>query len=166
MQPTQKYKILFTFLFLSFAVILSAQCPQLIDGQGNPSSNPYWIAPCDGNDYTLFIQSNDNIGAYTVDWGDGSPLESGSSLIPPAFVSHTYTATVDTFVVTFTETSTGCVIQGVVVMEVPVTAELGIPAGVSTQICAPDVISFTNNTNQTNGLPVSQTTVFTWNYGD
>ncbi len=51
-------------------------------------------------------------------------------------------------------------------MERPVTAELGIPGGVSTQICAPDDISYVNNTNLTSGLPVSQTTTFTWDYGD
>ena len=69
-------------LILSFSS--SAQCPQLYDWQGNPSSNPYWIS-CTGNDFTLIIQSPNNIGPYTIDWGDGGPISFGPNLIPPAF---------------------------------------------------------------------------------
>ncbi|MBL4623659.1 MAG: PKD domain-containing protein, partial [Flavobacteriales bacterium] len=154
-------------MFLIFpATALLGQCPQLNDGTGAPSTAPYWVAPCNGLDYQLFIQSPANVGTWTIDWGDGSAIDSGTDLIPPAFISHTYTAVVDTFIILFTETSSGCVVQGVVVIERPVTAELGIPGGVSTQVCAPDDISFVNNTNLTSGLPVSETTVFTWDYGD
>ncbi|MBL4651299.1 MAG: PKD domain-containing protein [Flavobacteriales bacterium] len=157
--------VLMMFLYFP-ATALLGQCPQLNDGTGTPSSTPYWIAPCNGLDYNLFVQSPDNIGTWTIDWGDGSAIDSGPDLIPPAFITHNYTAVVDTLIVVFTETSSGCVVQGVVVMERPVTAELGIPGGVSTQICAPDDISFVNNTNLTSGLQVSETTVFTWDYGD
>ncbi len=103
--------VLVMFLFFP-ATALLGQCPQLNDGTGVPSNAPYWIAPCNGPDYQLFVQSPDNIGAWTIDWGDGSLIENGTDLLPPAFITHTYTATVDTFVVVFTETSSGCVVQG------------------------------------------------------
>jgi hypothetical protein len=52
-----------------------AQCPQAIDGKGNQSSNPYWIS-CSGGSYNLFFQCNKNVGAYTIDYGDGSAVGS------------------------------------------------------------------------------------------
>lgn len=139
---------------------VKAQCPELFDGLGNPTPNPVWVA-CFGGNFTLNVQSPDNIGSWTIDWGDGSPISSGASLIPPAFVSHTYGATIDTFNLVFTETSSGCVINGLVVMEEPSNASIQIPFGGVTQACAPATLEFVNSSTD-----VSPTTVFTWDFGD
>ncbi len=154
------YTVLFSLIAGLFTSPVFSQCPQLYDGQGNPSSNPYWIS-CTGGDYTLFIQSPNIIGPWTIDWGDGSPVSNGPNLIPPNFVSHTYLATVDTFIVTFTDLNNSCVITGVVVMEEAVNASIQIPVGISTQICAPDTLWVVNSSTK-----VSQTSHFTWDWGD
>ena len=137
-----------------------AQCPMLIDGSGNPSQNPYWVS-CTGGNYTLFLQSQNTIGPYTVDFGDGTPVISGPGLTPPAFLTHTYLAATDTFIVTLTETSSGCVITGVVVMEVTPSASIQIPSGNPVYGCAPASFAFINASTN-----ISETTVFTWNFGD
>jgi len=139
---------------------LAAQCPQFYNLFGVPSYAPYWYS-CDGNDFTLNIQSPDNAGPYTIDWGDGSPMSSGAAWIPPTAINHLYTATVDTFVVTITQTSTGCVVQGVLVMEEATSASIQIPVGGLTQACAPQEMEFINSSTN-----VSENTVFTWNFGD
>ncbi len=141
-------------------VTASAQCPQLYDYYGVPVSNPYWYS-CSGTNFTLLIASPSSIGNFSVDWGDGSPLYVGGSLVPPMSVSHVYTAAVDTFVVTFTEIGTGCVVQGVVVMEESTSASIQIPVGGLTQVCAPQSVDFINSSTNT-----SPNTVFTWDFGD
>ena len=138
----------------------SAQCPQLYDYNGVPSTAPYWYS-CSGNNYTLPVASPAATGAYTIDWGDGSPVQNGPALVPPGSISHVYAATVDTFIVTFTETLTGCVVQGVLVMEESTSASIQIPVGGLTQICAPQSIEFINSSTN-----VSPNTVFTWDFGD
>jgi len=156
-------RLIVLFLIIFFGVqknYVFSQCPQLYDGTGTLSSNPYWI-DCVPGDYTLFIQSNQNIGPYTVDWGDGSPVSTGSSLVPPASVDHIYTATIDTFIVTFTETSTGCVITGVVVMERTPSASIQIPVGDPVYGCTPATFNFINASTN-----ISPTTTFTWDFGD
>ena len=161
MRPNLATKYLSILVCLFFCSVKSgAQCPDIYDGTGTPSPNPYWIS-CFGTNFDLIFQSPDNIGAYTIDWGDGSAISSGGSLIPPASVTHTYTSTVDTFIVTLTETGTGCVVTGVVVMEEPSNASIQIPLGGSTQACAPQILEFTNSSTD-----VSETTVFTWDFGD
>ncbi|MEY3399084.1 MAG: hypothetical protein RL220_1678, partial [Bacteroidota bacterium] len=137
-----------------------SQCPEVFDFYGNPSSNPYWYS-CSGNNYSFNLQSPDNWGPYTINWGDGTTPTSGASWISPAFINHVYTATVDTFVVTITETNTGCIIQGVVVMEEATSASIQIPVGGLTQACAPQVMEFINSSTN-----VSETTTFTWDFGD
>lgn len=152
-----KYLMFLLFGLTSFSAI--SQC-DMYDGNGNVTNNPYWLS-CFGTNFTLNLQSPSSYGAYTIDWGDGSPIETGASFSPPGFIPHTYTATVDTFVVTFTETSSGCIIQGVVVMEEPTTASIQIPFGGVTQTCAPRDLEFVNSSTNT-----SLTTVFTWDFGD
>lgn len=153
-----KYVVIL-MLFISSSSIF-AQCPQLNDFYGNPNNNPYWF-DCSGNNFTLNINSPDVIGSWTIDWGDGSPISNGASLIPGNNISHLYNSTVDTFNVVFTETSTGCIIQGVVVMEQATSASIQIPVGGLTQTCAPSPLEFINSSTNT-----SQTTTFTWDFGD
>jgi PKD repeat protein len=136
-----------------------SQC-QVFDGEGNLNNTPVWLG-CFGTDYTLNIQSTNTFGAFTIDWGDGSPIEPGAGLTPPQVVSHLYPATIGNFTVTFTETLTGCIIIGEVVMEEPTTASIQIPFGGLTQTCAPAPLEFINSSTN-----VSPTTVFTWDFGD
>ncbi len=137
-----------------------AQCPQLYDYYGIPSDTPTWYS-CSGSNFTLLIASPTGIGAYMIDWGDGSPLSFGASLVPPQSVSHVYPAAVAEYTVTFTEAGSGCVITGTVVMEQSTSASIQIPLGGLTQICAPQAVAFINSSTNT-----SPNTVFTWNFGD
>lgn len=147
-----------------FALILSfgatAQCFEVLDGNGTPSTTPYFIN-CTPGTYTLIVQLNQAIGPYTIDWGDGSPIATGASLVPPAFLSHTYAAVTDTFNVVITETSTSCVVNGVVVLERNPLASIQLPAGDDNFGCTPVQFRFINSSTQ-----ISQTTVFTWDFGD
>ncbi|MGB1032200.1 MAG: PKD domain-containing protein, partial [Flavobacteriales bacterium] len=150
--------------FLVIAIFLSGtamgQCPQVFDFYGNPVDNPYWYS-CSGGDFNFNLQSPDNWEAYTIDWGDGTAQSSGPSWTSPAAITHNYTAAVDTFIVTITETSSGCLIEGVVVMEEATSASIQIPVGGLTQACAPQELEFINSSTNT-----SETTVFTWDFGD
>jgi gliding motility-associated-like protein len=148
---------LFIFFFASFGA--KGQC-ELYDGLGVPSMTPQWIS-CFGTDFNLVVQSPNNLGAWTIDWGDGSPIEAGGSLIPPVSVPHNYTATINIYTVTFIETATGCTVIGTVIMEEPSNASIQIPFGGVTQACAPATLEFINSSTD-----VSTTTIFTWDFGD
>jgi gliding motility-associated-like protein len=137
-----------------------AQCPQLFDGNGNPSSAPSWIS-CSGLPFNLSIGSPGTIGAFTIDWGDGTPVFNGTSLTPPQLVSHVYAVAVAEYTVTFTVTATGCVVSGTVIMEQSTSASIQIPVGGLTQVCAPQAVDFINSATNT-----SPNTVFKWNFGD
>ncbi len=156
---SMRFRLFWALVVGLFTLDSFAQC-ELFDGNGVMEANPTWVS-CSGGDFTLFIQSNTTFGAYTVDWGDGSPLSTGTGLVPPNFISHTYTATTANYTVVFTETATGCVVTGLVVMEEPVNASIQIPIGGVTQVCAPGTIEFTNSSTD-----VSSNTVFTWDFGD
>ncbi|MCC6542112.1 MAG: PKD domain-containing protein [Flavobacteriales bacterium] len=140
--------------------VVQAQCPQLYDYYGNPSSAPEWFS-CSGTNFALLVASPQSIGAFTIDWGDGSPLHSGASLVAPQTVSHVYASAVATYTVVFTETSTGCTVTGTLVMEESTSASIQIPVGGLTQVCAPEAVLFTNSSTN-----VSPNTVFTWDFGD
>ncbi|MCB0785332.1 MAG: hypothetical protein KDC02_14130, partial [Flavobacteriales bacterium] len=158
--PRLPFRGLLAPLLLLQAALALGQCPQLYDYNGVPSASPYWFS-CSGTNFTLLIATPNAVGNFTVDWGDGSPLHVGASLVPPQSVSHVYPSTVDTFIVVFTEIATGCVVQGVVVMEESTSASIQIPIGGLTQICAPQAIEFINSSTN-----VSENTTFTWDFGD
>jgi PKD repeat protein len=139
---------------------VSAQCPELYDYFGNPSNAPLWYS-CSGTDFTLLIASPDNIGNYSISWGDGSPMDFGSSLVPPNSVTHLYTAAVATYTVTFTDLDNGCVINGTLTMEESTSASIQIPIGGLTQVCAPQTVDFINSSTN-----VSPNTTFVWDFGD
>ncbi len=138
---------------------VQAQC-QLFDFNGVPANNPVWYN-CSGNNFTLNIQSPQNFGDWTINWGDGSPLQSGASLVPPMSIPHVYLAAVDIYTITFTETATGCTVVGTLYMEEPTSASIQIPVGGLTQACAPQTMAFINSSTNT-----STTSIFTWNFGD
>lgn len=152
------HPLLVFFVLLSSQ--LSAQCPQAFDFFGNASDNPYWYS-CSGADYDFILQSPDNWGSYEIDWGDGTPATTGASWTSPTPINHTYAAAVDTFIVTMTEFDSGCVLEGVVVMEEGTSASIQIPVGGLTQACAPQELEFINSSTN-----VSETTVFVWDFGD
>ncbi len=151
-------------LAASVLVLLSfagrAQCPQLFNSAGNPSSSPQWIS-CSGGNFTLVIGSPTPVGAYTIDWGDGTAPMTGAGLVPPQTVTHVYPAAVATYTVTFTEITSGCVVTGAVTMERSTSASIQIPIGGLTQVCAPQAVDFINSSTNT-----SPNTVFRWNFGD
>ena len=153
-------KRLLIFLILLSPLIKKAQCPQIFDYLGNLSSNPYWIS-CTGNAYLLNFQSNSSWGTYTLNWGDGSPNQTGASYVASTIITHNYVAVVDTHVVTLIIPGLSCTLTGVVVQEKPVNASIQIPIGGVTQVCAPNAISFINSSTD-----VSQTTHFQWDFGD
>ena len=134
-----------------------AQCPQFYDSNGNLSSNPYWVS-CSGTSYTLSLQSPSNFSYTGINWGDGT-TSGGGSYTSPAKITHTYSVTIDTFVVQIA--TGGCTVQGVVVMEKPVNAAIQIPTGGPLASCAPKVLQFINSSTN-----VSQTTHFIWSFGD
>ena len=153
-------KSLPTLLLLSLFGRTVAQCPQVYDFYGATSDSPYWYS-CTGNNFSFNLQSPNNWNGYSIDWGDGTPNTTGASWTSPIAINHVYTAVVDTFVVTITETSSGCVIQGVVVMEEATSASIQIPVGGLTQACAPQLMEFINSSTN-----VSETTTFIWDFGD
>ncbi len=140
--------------------IAGAQCPQLYDYYGVPSATPMWYS-CSGTNFALLIATPQPVGAFTIDWGDGSALYNGASLVAPQTVSHIYANAVNEFTVVFIETATGCVVTGTVVMEQSSSASIQIPVGGLTQVCAPEVVEFINSSTN-----VSPNTVFTWDFGD
>lgn len=146
-------------VFAGFGRAAYAQC-ELFDFNGDPSVDPVWYN-CSGNNYTLNLQSPHNIGAWSIDWGDGSAVETGSELVPPNAITHVYAASVAVYTVTFTETGTGCTVTGTLYMEEPTSASIQIPVGGVTQACAPQTMEFINSSTNT-----STTTTFTWNFGD
>lgn len=151
-------------LVLAFTILvgggLRAQCPQLYDGEGLPSNAPEWFS-CSGTAYTLLVGTPQTVGPYTIDWGDGSPLHTGSALVPPMTVAHIYSAAVATYTLTFTDLTTGCVVTGTLLMEQSTSASIQIPVGGLTQVCAPHPVDFINSSTN-----VSPNTTFTWDFGD
>jgi len=150
--------ILVTFFSLAYYISFFAQCPKFYNSNGTLSSSPYWVS-CNAKDYKLNLKSNVNFGAYTIDWGDGTGLETGSNYLPSSVISHTYTVTVDTFIVLIT--TGACTVQGVVVMEKPVSAGIKIPPSGDLISCSPKVLQFINASTN-----VSKTTHFIWKFGD
>ncbi|MBX2972980.1 MAG: PKD domain-containing protein [Flavobacteriales bacterium] len=154
-------RIAMTSLVAALMVQAAAgQCPRLYDYYGTPSSTPMWYS-CSGTNYALLIASPQPIGNFTIDWGDGSPLHAGASLVAPQTVSHVYTSAVAEYTIVFTELSTGCTVTGTLVMEESTSASIQIPVGGLTQVCAPEAVLFTNSSTN-----VSPNTVFRWDFGD
>ncbi|HRH37868.1 MAG TPA: hypothetical protein PK760_05955, partial [Flavobacteriales bacterium] len=151
---------LISMIALGGALMSRAQCPQLYDYYGTPSNAPTWFS-CSGTAYQLLVATPQSVGAYTINWGDGSPIQNGASLAPPLSVAHNYPAAVNTYTITFTETATGCVVVGTLTMEQSTSASIQIPLGGLTQVCAPHPVDFVNSSTN-----VSPGTVFVWDFGD
>ncbi len=155
-------RIIYIFTLVLLSKLSSAQCPQIYDYLGNLVNKPYFI-DCQGTGaYNMNFASNTGWGAYTIDWGDGTATNSGASYTANSLINHVYnSASPDTFVITLTIPSLGCTLTGISVMEKPVNASIQIPIGGVTTACTPKALIFTNSSTD-----VSETTVFTWNFGD
>jgi gliding motility-associated-like protein len=155
-------RTIYILLLLISSKLVNAQCPQIYDYLGNLVNSPYFI-DCQGTGtYNMNVSSNASWGAYTINWGDGTANTVSGSYTANSLINHVYTsASPDTFVVTITIPSLSCTITGLSVMEKPVNASIQIPIGGITTACAPKALLFTNSSTD-----VSETTMFTWNFGD
>ncbi len=154
-------RVLFAAILLFFQFGLFGQtCPKVLDNEGDPSSHPYWYS-CSGGDFLFNLQTTSNWGDASINWGDGSAIQSVTGFNTGVIIPHTYAAAVDTFVVTISQVSSSCVVTGVVVMEQPTAASIQIPFGFGTQACVPASLHFTNSSTN-----VSATTQFVWDFGD
>lgn len=156
---TQLFHLFFIPLLFG-ASALNAQCPNVFDFNGALVDEPFWYN-CNGQAFTLNLQSPNDWDAYEIDWGDGSAVTTGTEWISPATISHTYAAAVATYTITITEIFTGCQVNGQVVLEESTSASIQIPVGGLTQACAPQQMEFINSSTN-----VSDNTTFTWNFGD
>ncbi|MAD50513.1 MAG: hypothetical protein CMC95_04360 [Flavobacteriales bacterium] len=154
-------KRIFIFLYVFLLTQISySQCPQFYDFDGNLSSSPEWIV-CDGNDFVLSLQSNVDIGNYSIDWGDGSAISSGNSWLANTPVEHTYSQAVASYTITINISDIPCIVTGEVTMEEPTNASIQIPFGGLTSTCAPGSLDFINSSTD-----VSENTSFTWSFFD
>jgi gliding motility-associated-like protein len=155
-------RTIYIYLFLIITKLGTAQCPSIYDYLGNLVTNPYFINCQGSGTYNMNVASNSNWGAYIIDWGDGTSNDVGTTYTANSLINHIYnSATPDTFVITISIPSQGCVLSGIAVMEKPVNASIQIPIGGVTTACAPKTLLFTNSSTD-----VSETTIFTWNFGD
>ena len=160
-QPFTNTKLTLTTVVLALMTATAwSQCPHVFDFYGQATSNPTWYS-CSGGNFSFNLSTPNTWNGFTINWGDGSPVTTGATWAPPAFQNHVYAAAVAVYQVTITETSTGCVVNGTVVMEEASSASIQIPVGGLTQACAPQTMEFINSSTN-----VSETTVFTWDFGD
>ena len=161
MERARKHLIRPVILLLALLPMMAnAQCPNVFDFNGQLVANPFWYS-CNGENFTLNLQSPNNWNGYEINWGDGSPNTTGANWNSPSIISHTYSAAVATYNITITEVFSGCVVNGTVVMEESTSASIQIPVGGLTQACAPQQMEFINSSTN-----VSDNTTFTWNFGD
>ena len=155
-------RTLYILLLLISSRLVNAQCPLIYDYLGNLVTNPYFI-DCQGTGtYNMNVSSSTSWGAYTIDWGDGTANTAGGAYAANSLINHIYnSATPDTFVITISIPSLSCTLTGLAVMEKPVNASIQIPIGGVTTVCAPKALLFVNSSTD-----VSETTIFTWNFGD
>ncbi len=147
-----------------FAVLLGhysqSQCLQVQDGFGVFSNTPQFTS-CTPGTYTIFITPDRNMGSYTIDWGDGSPVTTGAGILVGNNVSHVYASTAANYTITITDNSTACTITGLVVLERNPLASIQLPTGDDNFGCTPVQFRFINSSTQ-----ISSNTTFTWDFGD
>ena len=156
-------KRLFLIGTLIFTLLSStrAQCPQLYDYLGNLTSTPLF-KNCSGLPYLVNLQSNTSWGAYTVNWGDGSPNTIGASYSSSNVIAHTYTniSSPNTYTLTLSIPTSTCTLKAQVLMEQLVTSLTSYSAQVITK-CAPKTFTFYNTS-----FNESPSTTYTWSWGD
>ena len=137
----------------------AAHCPTVLGPSGAVSAYPTW-SECTGNGGVLYVHAGSPWSNLTVDWGDGSAPESFNAWSPATGpLQHTYPAGNGLYNLRFMQGS--CTVEGTHIVEQPTNASIQIPFGGVTQACAPATLEFHNSSTQ-----VSQTTQFTWDFGD
>ena len=154
-------KRLLSILCIVFALVskTKAQCPQIIDFLGNPTSTPLFKS-CTGGAYTLNFQATTNFGAYTINWGDATPNTTGASYTANSIIPHVYAAGTNYYTLTLSIPANNCTITASVIMEQAAVATISLTTIGATQ-CAPKTFTFINITN--NQTP---STTYTWTWGD
>lgn len=158
-------------LFLSSIALrlgaAKAQCPtpQLYDlTLDNASASPTWVNCIDNttdpDQFTLPLISPNDIQNYTIDFGDGSPIDSGALWPANTPVNHTFGLGI--YTVTVTETRNGCTttITGQLINDRKAGAS-ALPPTLGSSGCVPHSLTFINQTTNT-----SQYTQFEWDWGD
>lgn len=159
----------FLFLLMSMFVLgAQAQCPdtRLFDlDLAVASENPEWINCIDNttnpDNFNLELLSPNDIRNYEIDWGDGSPLETGVLWPAGSALPHNYTD-LGNYKVTLTEEQNGCsnTITGTFISDRSPGATAEPPTD-NANGCVPQSLRFTNESTN-----ISQFTEFEWDWGD
>ncbi|WMJ72172.1 PKD domain-containing protein [Cytophagaceae bacterium ABcell3] len=143
------------------------QCPdpQLFDLQLlEASSAPVWVNNIENqsspDEFTLELYAPEDVHDYTIDFGDGSPIVSGTLWEAGTPIAHTYP--LGQYTVTLTETRNGCTttITGTLINDRKPGAS-AIPPTDMASGCVPHELTFVNQT--TNASPFTR---FVWDWGD
>lgn len=146
----------------------SSSTLRLNDLNGDPSTNPTWencIQVAGTVDtFQLILTTPDSVFNYTIDFGDGNSLNGGTdTFYQGKAIYHTY-QNLGTYTVTVIgEDRNGCrrEVRGTVINErIPTAGIIGPPSG-NQSGCAPLAVRFINNSYN-----ISNSTTFTWTYGD
>ena len=141
---------------------------RLNDLNGNPSANPIWenciLSAGAVDTFQLILSTPDSVFNYTIDFGDGNTLNGGTdTFLVGKVIYHTY-QNLGTYQLTIVgEDANGCrrEVRGTVVNErIPTAGIIGPPSG-NQSGCAPLAVRFINNSYN-----ISNSTTFTWTYGD
>lgn len=131
---------------------MQAQCAQVLDGSGLATSNPVWYS-CSGDTHSIAINTSTDWTDLVIDWGDASPTETiGTFSASDGEITHDFSGTASTYVVTLSESDGSCTLQG--------QFHAGAPQSdfwsSQTQTCAGNAIQFHQETTGVNYL---------WNFG-
>ena len=165
-------RISFCFFILTALTIKTfGQCPQvngenLTGGGLSPSANPKWYQCANlQNPFNLNVTTPTAwTGPITFNWGDGTANTTVPTFAPGTPVTHSFAPLAagltdgDSLFITISNGT--CTVTGTLYRELPVNALINIPSGDNT-FCAPANLVFTNQSSN-----ISETTTFTWNFGD
>jgi len=151
------------FLYIIFCVAFlgKSQCPKFYDKLGDLYDTPTYVN-CDKSNYAVNIRPNKDTGPFSINWGDGSPLTTGSNIAANDFVAHSYASTLATYTITITfPGNTGCNRTFNVINQEAANASIKVPDGGVVRVCAPGDMEFRNESTGN-----SPSTVYNWSFGD
>ena len=117
--------MLLTFALTLVGTSINAQCHDLIGSDDEATSTPVWYS-CDAGEFSLNIATSNIWTGLTVDWGDGSDVESFASWSLDEDLSHTYPEDIAAYSLVFTSTE-GCSIGGEFIKRAPLSTNLSGP---------------------------------------
>ncbi|MDA0945900.1 MAG: PKD domain-containing protein [Bacteroidetes bacterium] len=137
-----------------------ADCPNVLNGDGEVDDNPTYYFCTDGEtSWTFFPQTDGTWTNVNVNWGDGTSTEHFAIWNDLNPISHSYPNTHQDYVVTFH--SGDCWQEAILHKSVSVNPAIVVPQGWPTGACAPATLSFVNES--TNVTPDTQ---FEWIFDD